>query len=105
MDDFAGLIALSATPRKLAPPGILHPGGRRRTARSLESAAKNRIRGINDGDARFDPESRGEMSAISADRAETCCGAASRCVQRWRARQYHQVNQIDKRTRRDRDLA
>jgi hypothetical protein len=33
VDDFAGLIALSATPRKVAYPEILHPGGRRRTAR------------------------------------------------------------------------
>jgi hypothetical protein len=48
----------------------------------LESAAKNRIHGINDGGAPFDPESHDEMSAISADRAESCCGAASRCVQR-----------------------
>jgi hypothetical protein len=71
----------------------------------LESAAKNRIHGINDGGAPFDPESHDEMSAISADRAESCCGAASRCVQRWRASQYHQLNHTHKRTRRDRDLA
>jgi hypothetical protein len=61
VDDFAGLIVLSATPRKLAHPGILHPGGRRRTACSLEFAAKNRSCEINDGGGLFDPGSRGEM--------------------------------------------
>jgi hypothetical protein len=56
VDDFAGLIALSATPRRCHIAKFYTPAG----------------------------------DDASADRAESCCGAASSCVQRWRTRKYPQ---------------
>jgi hypothetical protein len=81
VDDFAGLIALSATPRSWHIIEFYTRAGKGASLGPPESAVKSAFAKSTMAAAPLIPE-HGEMSAISADRAESCCGAASRCVQR-----------------------